>query len=79
MAGSVARVSGPVVIAEGLDDAKMYDVVVTSGPSVWSGRSSASWGGPRRSRSTRTRPASDRVTRSRPPDRPSVWSSGPGF
>jgi len=27
MAGSVARVSGPVVIAEGLIDAKMYDVV----------------------------------------------------
>ncbi len=27
MAGSVARVSGPVVIAEGLVDAKMYDVV----------------------------------------------------
>ncbi|HXQ79329.1 MAG TPA: LAGLIDADG family homing endonuclease, partial [Thermoplasmata archaeon] len=27
MAGSVARVSGPVVIAEGLTDAKMYDVV----------------------------------------------------
>jgi V/A-type H+/Na+-transporting ATPase subunit A len=27
MAGSVARVSGPVVIAEGLEDAKMYDVV----------------------------------------------------
>ena len=27
MAGSVARVSGPVVIAEGLSDAKMYDVV----------------------------------------------------
>jgi len=27
MAGSVSRVSGPVVIAEGLEDAKMYDVV----------------------------------------------------
>lgn len=27
MAGVVARVSGPVVIAEGLDNAKMYDVV----------------------------------------------------
>jgi V/A-type H+/Na+-transporting ATPase subunit A len=27
MPGSVARVSGPVVIADGLDDAKMYDVV----------------------------------------------------
>ena len=27
MVGSVARVSGPVVIAEGLVDAKMYDVV----------------------------------------------------
>ena len=27
MTGSVGRVSGPVVIAEGLDDAKMYDVV----------------------------------------------------
>ena len=27
MAGTVARVSGPVVIAEGLVDAKMYDVV----------------------------------------------------
>ena len=27
MAGSVARVTGPVVIAEGLADAKMYDVV----------------------------------------------------
>jgi len=27
MAGSVGRVSGPVVIAEGLTDAKMYDVV----------------------------------------------------
>ena len=27
MAGVVARVTGPVVIAEGLDDAKMYDVV----------------------------------------------------
>jgi len=27
MAGSVSRVSGPVVIAEGLPDAKMYDVV----------------------------------------------------
>ena len=27
MAGIVARISGPVVIAEGLEDAKMYDVV----------------------------------------------------
>jgi V/A-type H+/Na+-transporting ATPase subunit A len=27
MAGVVARVSGPVVVAEGLEDAKMYDVV----------------------------------------------------
>jgi V/A-type H+/Na+-transporting ATPase subunit A len=27
MAGTVARVSGPVVIAEGLDEARMYDVV----------------------------------------------------
>ncbi len=27
MTGSVGRVSGPVVIADGLDDAKMYDVV----------------------------------------------------
>ncbi|HYA10599.1 MAG TPA: V-type ATP synthase subunit A, partial [Thermoplasmata archaeon] len=27
MAGVVARVSGPVVIAEGLDEARMYDVV----------------------------------------------------
>jgi V/A-type H+/Na+-transporting ATPase subunit A len=27
MAGVVARVTGPVVVAEGLDDAKMYDVV----------------------------------------------------
>ena len=56
MTGSVGRVSGPVVIADGLDDAKMYDVVRVGNLGLVGEIIRLVWAPPR-SRSTRTPPA----------------------